>query len=78
MNDLQLATGAPAATAQNPGHMEAFTFGEPSPVLDSRDVLDYLESWTARVQEVRVDDIRRAFARVLQPDRMVTVVVGAR
>ena len=40
--------------------------------------LDYLESWTARVQEVRVDDIRRAFARVLQPDRMVTVVVGAR
>lgn len=45
MNDLQLATGAPAATAQNPGHMEAFTFGEPSPVLDSRDVLDYLESW---------------------------------
>lgn len=40
--------------------------------------LDYLESWTARVQAVRVDDIRRAFARVLQPDRMVTVVVGAR
>lgn len=40
--------------------------------------LDYLESWTARVQAVRVTDIRRAFARVLQPDRMVTVVVGAR
>jgi zinc protease len=29
------------------------------------------------VQRVSVADIRRAFARVLQPDRMVTVVVGA-
>lgn len=37
----------PALTghAANPGKMEAFTFGEPMPVLDSRDVLDYLESW---------------------------------
>ena len=40
--------------------------------------LDYLDTWTARVQAVTVADIRRAFARVLQPDRMVTVVVGAR
>jgi zinc protease len=40
--------------------------------------LDYLESWTDRVQAVTVTDIRRAFARVLQPDRMVTVVVGAK
>jgi zinc protease len=40
--------------------------------------LDYLDTWTARVQSVTVADIRRAFARVLQPDRMVTVVVGAR
>ena len=38
--------------------------------------LDYLETWTDRVQAVTVADIRRAFARVLQPDRMVTVVVG--
>ncbi|MBT9553643.1 MAG: insulinase family protein [Hydrogenophaga sp.] len=38
--------------------------------------LDYLDTWTARVQSVTVADIRRAFARVLQPDRMVTVVVG--
>lgn len=40
--------------------------------------LDYLETWTARVEAVTVADIRRAFQRVLQPGRMVTVVVGAR
>ena len=39
---------------------------------------DYLETWTARVEAVTVADIRRAFQRVLQPGRMVTVVVGAR
>jgi zinc protease len=30
------------------------------------------------VQAVTVDDIRRTFARAVQPDRMVTVVVGAK
>lgn len=40
--------------------------------------LDYLDHWTDRVQAVTTDDIRRAFRRVLQPDRMVTVVAGAR
>lgn len=40
--------------------------------------LDYLESWTRRVEAVTTADIRRAFMRVLQPDRMVTVVVGAK
>jgi zinc protease len=39
--------------------------------------LDYLDTWTQRVEQVSAADIRRAFARVLQPDRMVTVVVGA-
>lgn len=39
--------------------------------------LDYLDHWNERVQRVSVDDIRAAFARVLQPDRMVTVVLGA-
>ncbi|MDO9148548.1 MAG: pitrilysin family protein [Hydrogenophaga sp.] len=39
--------------------------------------LDYLDTWTEQVQRVSVADIRRAFNRVLQPDRMVTVVVGA-
>jgi len=38
---------------------------------------DYLDTWTEQVRRVTVADIRRAFARVLQPERMVTVVVGA-
>jgi len=38
--------------------------------------LDYLDTWTERVKAVTVADIRRAFQRVLQPERMVTVVVG--
>ncbi len=38
--------------------------------------LDYLEHWTDRVQALTVADIRAAFERHLQPDRMVTVVVG--
>jgi zinc protease len=39
--------------------------------------LDYLETWTAQVQKLTRADIRAAFARTLQPDRMVTVVLGA-
>lgn len=39
--------------------------------------LDYLETWTKRVDSVTVEQIRAAFTRVLQPDRMVTVVLGA-
>jgi zinc protease len=38
--------------------------------------LNYLDTWTTQVQRVSAADIRRAFQRVLQPDRMVTVVVG--
>ncbi|MEX1166569.1 MAG: pitrilysin family protein [Hydrogenophaga sp.] len=40
--------------------------------------LDYLDTWTERVKAVTVADIRRTFGRVLQPERMVTVVVGAK
>jgi len=40
--------------------------------------LDYLQRWTASLDRVTVSDVRRAFARVLQPQRMVTVVVGDR
>lgn len=36
----------------------------------------YLQTWTDAVQAVTATDIRRAFGRVLQPDRMVSVVVG--
>jgi zinc protease len=39
--------------------------------------LDYLDQWTAEVQQLTVGEIRAAFARKLQPDRMVTVVLGA-
>ena len=39
--------------------------------------LDYLDTWTKQVEQVSVADIKAAFARKLQPDRMVTVTVGA-
>mgnify|MGYP001791702704 CR=1 FL=1 len=38
--------------------------------------LDYLDTWTQQVARVTQADIKAAFARKLQPDRMVTVVVG--
>ena len=40
--------------------------------------LDYLETWTQQVEKVTLADVRAAFARKLQPQRMVTVVLGAR
>ena len=40
--------------------------------------LNYLDTWTQQIERVGVDDVRRAMARVLQPERMVTVVGGAR
>lgn len=39
--------------------------------------LNYLDIWTAQVQRVTVADIKAAFARKLQPQRMVAVTVGA-
>jgi zinc protease len=38
--------------------------------------LNELDRWRGEVDKVTVGDVRRAFARVLQPERMVTVVVG--
>ena len=38
--------------------------------------LDYLETFTARIQAVTLEDIRDAFRRRLNPDAMVTVTVG--
>jgi zinc protease len=38
--------------------------------------LDYLDTWTQQIEKVTAADIRAAFARKVQPDRMVTVVVG--
>ncbi|HBH37752.1 MAG TPA: peptidase M16, partial [Curvibacter sp.] len=40
--------------------------------------LDYLDTWTQQVAKVTVADIKAAFARKLQPERMVTVIVGGR
>ncbi|MEO8652592.1 MAG: pitrilysin family protein [Ramlibacter sp.] len=39
--------------------------------------LNYLDTWTAQVQRVTAADIKGAFARKLQPQRMVVVTVGA-
>jgi zinc protease len=39
--------------------------------------LNYLETWTAQIDKLTVADIRAAFARTLQPEKMVTVVLGA-
>ena len=38
--------------------------------------LDYLDTWTQQVDKVTVADIKAAFARKLQPEKMVTVVLG--
>ena len=40
--------------------------------------LDYLDHWTQKVEALTVADVRAAMARKLQPERMVTVVVGAK
>jgi zinc protease len=39
--------------------------------------LDYLDTWTRQVERVSLADVKAAFARKLQPDRMVVVTVGA-
>jgi zinc protease len=39
--------------------------------------LDYLDTWTAQVDKLTTKDIQQAFARNLQPERMVTVILGA-
>ena len=38
--------------------------------------LNYLDTWTQQVEKITLADIKAAFARKLQPERMVTVVVG--
>jgi zinc protease len=38
--------------------------------------LDYLDTWTRQVEKVTAAEVKAAFARKVQPDRMVTVVVG--
>jgi zinc protease len=38
--------------------------------------LDYLARFPARIEAVTAEEIRNAFRRRIQPDRMITVVVG--
>ncbi|MGQ0711324.1 MAG: M16 family metallopeptidase [Rhodoferax sp.] len=40
--------------------------------------LDYLDTWPARVQALTRDQVHQAFARVVDPQRMATVVLGGR
>ena len=39
--------------------------------------LNYLDTWTQQIDKVSVADVKAAFARKLQPAKMVTVVLGA-
>ena len=39
--------------------------------------LNYLDTWPDRMRALTAQDVQKAFSRVLHPDRMVTVVVGA-
>nr|WP_315208320.1 pitrilysin family protein [uncultured Albidiferax sp.] len=38
--------------------------------------LDYLDHWPAQITRVTQADIQTAFARILQPEKMATIVVG--
>jgi zinc protease len=38
--------------------------------------LNYLDTWTQQVDRLTVADVKAAFARKLQPQKMVTVVLG--
>ncbi|MEZ0306400.1 MAG: M16 family metallopeptidase [Ramlibacter sp.] len=39
--------------------------------------LDYLDTWTREVEKITAADVKAAFSRKLDPQRMVTVTVGA-
>jgi zinc protease len=39
--------------------------------------LDYLDTWTRQVERITAADIKAAFGRKLQPQRMVTLTLGA-
>ncbi|WP_313604610.1 M16 family metallopeptidase [Comamonas jiangduensis] len=38
--------------------------------------LDYLDHWTDKIEALTANDVRSAMQRAIQPDRMVTVVLG--
>ena len=40
--------------------------------------LDYLDTWSAEMDKLTTQQIQQAFARAVQPERMVTVILGAK
>ena len=38
--------------------------------------LDYLDTWTQQIEKVTVADVKTAFSQKLQPDKMVTIILG--
>lgn len=38
--------------------------------------LNYLDTWTEQINKITVADVKAAFARKLQPEKMVTVILG--
>ncbi len=40
--------------------------------------LDYLDTWSAEIDKLSAQQIQQAFARNVQPERMVTVILGAK
>ena len=38
--------------------------------------LDYLDTWSRQVDKVTLEDVKTAFSAKLQPDKMVTIVLG--
>ena len=40
--------------------------------------LDYLDTWSAEIDKLTTQQVQQAFARNLQPERMVTVILGAK
>ena len=40
--------------------------------------LDYLDTWSSQIDKVTLQDIKTAFSAKLQPDKMVTIVLGGK
>jgi zinc protease len=39
---------------------------------------NYLDTWTAQIDKVTAQDVKAAMAAKLQPEKMVTVILGAK
>jgi zinc protease len=40
--------------------------------------LDYLDNWTRQIEKITIQDIHQAFSRTIQPDKLITLVLGAK